>query len=165
MRAIIIRELSDRLRSAQFLMLFGTGTLLFGFAGYTASERYEASSLRYSRETTRAALHPSTVSTSLCARPSALALVASGEDRAGPPGYRLQPGGQLTLSAGAEQADRLPEVAEPDFAFLVKVVFSLYVILLAYDTVAGEKEKGTLRLVLAHPVGRLRLIAGKYAAV
>lgn len=39
-----------------------------------------------------------------------------------------------------------------DLSFIVKVVLSLAVLLFAYDTVCGEKEDGTLRLMATYPV-------------
>ncbi len=59
----------------------------------------------------------------------------------------------------------MPEVPELDWAFIIKMVFSLYVILLGFEAVSGEKERGTLRLVLSNPVGRVNLLAAKYLAI
>jgi ABC-type transport system involved in multi-copper enzyme maturation permease subunit len=50
-----------------------------------------------------------------------------------------------------------------DFAFLVRIIMSLLVIFLAYNTVAGEKSAGTLRLTLSHAVPRYALLLGKSA--
>ena len=49
-----------------------------------------------------------------------------------------------------------------DFLFLVQVVFSLLAILLAFDMIAGEKERGTLKAVLANRVPRDSIILGKF---
>ena len=48
-----------------------------------------------------------------------------------------------------------------DMAFLVKVVFSLMAILFTYNSISGEKEDGTLGLILSHRVPRDTLILGK----
>ena len=48
-----------------------------------------------------------------------------------------------------------------DFAFMVKVILSLCVLLLTYDAVCGEKEGGTLRLFASLPVPRSILAFGK----
>jgi ABC-type transport system involved in multi-copper enzyme maturation permease subunit len=60
---------------------------------------------------------------------------------------------------------KMPEIPDLDWAFIIKIVFSLYVILLGFEAVSGEKERGTLRLMLSNPVGRLRLLTGKYLAI
>ena len=49
-----------------------------------------------------------------------------------------------------------------DFLFLVQAVFSLLAFLLAFDMIAGEKERGTLRAVLANQVPRDAILLGKY---
>jgi ABC-type transport system involved in multi-copper enzyme maturation permease subunit len=49
-----------------------------------------------------------------------------------------------------------------DFAFVVRVVLSLMVIFLAYNSIAEEKTQGTLRLVLANSLSRGQLLLGKF---
>ncbi len=49
-----------------------------------------------------------------------------------------------------------------DIAFIFKVVLSLLALIFAYDTLAGEREQGTLRLVLTHPVRRGHILFAKY---
>ena len=39
-----------------------------------------------------------------------------------------------------------------DIVFIFEVVLSLVALIFAYDALAGERERGTLRLVLTHPV-------------
>lgn len=41
-------------------------------------------------------------------------------------------------------------------------VLSLVAILLSYDAVAGEKERGTLKLLLVNPLSRTHVLLGKY---
>jgi len=48
-----------------------------------------------------------------------------------------------------------------DFVFVVKVILSLMVLFLMYDTVAGENERGTLPLVLSGSLGRAAFLTGK----
>ena len=55
----------------------------------------------------------------------------------------------------------LPDTPELDWAFLVKIIFSLYAILMGYGAVAGEKEEGTLRLSLSNSLGRTELLTAK----
>ncbi len=52
-------------------------------------------------------------------------------------------------------------VAAPDLLYVVKVMLSLVALLFAYDSVSGERERGTLRLVLSWPVSRGQVVAGK----
>ena len=51
----------------------------------------------------------------------------------------------------------------PWILFLIfEVILSLLALIFAYDTLAGEYERGTLRLVLTHPVGRGHILLAKY---
>lgn len=48
-----------------------------------------------------------------------------------------------------------------DLEFLFQVVLSLFAILLCYDSISGEKERGTLRLTFANNVPRATYLLGK----
>ena len=52
--------------------------------------------------------------------------------------------------------------ASLDIVFIFKVILSLLALIFAYDTLAGEYERGTLRLVLTHPVRRGHILLAKY---
>ena len=49
-----------------------------------------------------------------------------------------------------------------DIVFIFKVVLSLMALIFAYDALVGERERGTLRLVLTHPVSRGNILIAKY---
>lgn len=59
----------------------------------------------------------------------------------------------------------LPLSAGFDYAFLAAVVLSLIAMFLAYDTIAGEREQGTLQLALANTIPRYRVLLGEYWGV
>ena len=52
--------------------------------------------------------------------------------------------------------------ASMDIVFIFEVILSLLALVFAYDTLAGEYERGTLRLVLTHPVRRGHILLAKY---
>ena len=49
-----------------------------------------------------------------------------------------------------------------DLEFIFQVVLSLFSILLGYDAISGEKQRGTLRLCLANSVSRATFLLGKF---
>ena len=49
-----------------------------------------------------------------------------------------------------------------DVIFVFKIVLSALAILFAYNTISGEREEGTLKLVLSNPIPRDALVLGKY---
>ena len=70
---------------------------------------------------------------------------------------RIQPG-----NIEAQDFSTLSTFGSFDLLFLVQVVFSLLAVLLAFDMIAGEKERGTLKALLANSIGRDKIIVGKF---
>lgn len=50
----------------------------------------------------------------------------------------------------------------PDFVYIVNIVLSFLAVLFIFDTVCGEKESGTLRLMLSNAVPRHSVLLGKW---
>jgi ABC-type transport system involved in multi-copper enzyme maturation permease subunit len=50
-----------------------------------------------------------------------------------------------------------------DLTFIIQVVLSLFAILLTYDAISGERERGTLQLAFANPVPRVNYLVAKFA--
>ena len=49
-----------------------------------------------------------------------------------------------------------------DLDFIFTVVLALFAILLGYDAISGEKERGTLKLCLSNNIARTKLLLGKF---
>jgi len=57
----------------------------------------------------------------------------------------------------------LPILFPPlDFLFIVTIIMSLLAILFSYDAIAGERQSGTLRLVIANSISRTKILFGKF---
>ncbi len=50
-----------------------------------------------------------------------------------------------------------------DLSLIVQIILGLLALLFAHDAVCGERERGTLRLMLANPVARDQVLLGKAA--
>ena len=55
-----------------------------------------------------------------------------------------------------------PDVTKVDWAFVIGYVLSLLAILFTFDSVSGEREQGTLRLMLANSIPRHTVLLGKF---
>ena len=56
----------------------------------------------------------------------------------------------------------LPILFPPlDFLFIVTIIMSLLAILFSYDAITGERQSGTLRLVIANSIPRTKILFGK----
>ncbi len=55
-----------------------------------------------------------------------------------------------------------PDVSQVDWAFIIGYVLSLIALLFTFDAFSGERERGTLRLMLANSVPRHTVLIGKF---
>ena len=93
---------------------------------------------------------------------SSLGFIAGGHDR-GMPNHAMVHRQGISLE---QKGDRNPLLLrrDIDWAFILGFLGTLLALLLTHDSIAGEKEGGTLRQTLANPVPRHLLLLGKYAA-
>ncbi|MCE2403146.1 ABC transporter permease [Candidatus Poribacteria bacterium] len=76
---------------------------------------------------------------------------------------------ELTFPIGGEPAQKrgsdnpfLAMFLTIDVVFVFKIVLSALAILFAFNTISGEKEDGTLKLVLSNAIPRDMIVLGKY---
>ena len=55
-----------------------------------------------------------------------------------------------------------PDVSQVDWAFIIGYVLSLIALLFTFDAVSAERERGTLRLMLANSIPRHTVLISKY---
>ena len=55
-----------------------------------------------------------------------------------------------------------PNVTKVDWVFIICYVLSLIALLFTFDGISGERERGTLRLILANPISRHTVLIGKF---
>ena len=55
-----------------------------------------------------------------------------------------------------------PDVTKIDWVFVIGYVLSLLALLFTFDSVSGERERGTLRLMLANSIPRHTVLFGKF---
>ena len=71
-------------------------------------------------------------------------------------------GTALSSRAFATRIGRWRDDGIADLVFIIGVFLSLMVFLLSYDSISGEREEGTLRLVFSYNVPRDTFLLGKY---
>jgi hypothetical protein len=99
-------------------------------------------------------------------QPAPLSAVAGGVSSALGRSARVRPDAQPEM-APPPIADTpvLAVLGQLDFNVVARVFLSLFVLLLTYGAVAGEKEAGTLKAVLGNPVPRTQVLLGKAAGL
>jgi len=66
-------------------------------------------------------------------------------------------------SSGFFDYNPLPILFPPlDFLFIVTIIMSLLAMLFSYDAIAGERQSGTLRLMISNSISRTKLLFGKF---
>ena len=96
--------------------------------------------------------------------PSKLSFVCVGSDRkmgnATRVGYQRVP---VEATGGGGGNPLMIVFPSLDMILIIQVVLSLLVLLFAYDTISGERERGTLAQVLSNSVPRHQFLMGKFA--
>ena len=65
-------------------------------------------------------------------------------------------------TSGGSRADLLGFYSSFDFTHVVQIFITLLALLFSFDAISGEKERGTLALLLSNPKKRTGLYIGKY---
>jgi ABC-type transport system involved in multi-copper enzyme maturation permease subunit len=102
-------------------------------------------------------------------KPGPFLFISDGYEEKIPRGLAFKPEG---YTPDIRETPRLRKAWAPDistfystdFTFVVQFLLSFFALLLTFDTLTSEKEKGTLRLVFSNPVKRVHLILAKYMA-
>lgn len=93
-------------------------------------------------------------------------LLMDGISRSQTPGFRvrvgLEPAHRLELTDGQQSwSPQVSRFGSLDLGFVMTVLAPLWVILLTFDAVSGERERGTLRMLFSYPVARRSYLNAK----
>lgn len=94
-------------------------------------------------------------------QPSPLSIFAQGFESTLPTYFEFQVDGSKQGETPFNDESILSVHGKFDFLFIIQMVLSLVVLLFASDTIAGEKELGTLRGMLSNSVARHSVLVGK----
>ncbi|MEM1055409.1 MAG: DUF3526 domain-containing protein [Bacteroidota bacterium] len=97
--------------------------------------------------------------------PTPLSALAVGQADLYPASHQITAGNRVATGTSDALTSPLRLAAGSfDLAFVLLYLLPLLALALGYDLTASERERGTLRLVLAQPVPRRTLVAGKLLA-
>ncbi len=169
LRTIIDKEIRDLLRSTKFVYTFAVCAVLILLSFYIGASNYQTSVTHH--EAARAEnlrqlegltdwLNVEQHRIFLPPQPLA-ALVTRISNDIGRT-TEVEARGELTAHDSRFNEEPIFAVFRfLDLRFIFQIVLSLLAILLGYDAISGEKERGTLRLALANAVPRWKYILGK----
>ncbi len=168
LKIIIEKELKEILGSAKFVFTFAVCSLLILLTFYVGARNYQinksqyeasvAENLRSMKEVTdwRMVRHK------IFLPPQPLASLVGGVSNDIGRNISMAGMGELIATESKYNEDPIYAVFRfLDLDFLFQIILSLFAILLTYNAVNGEKERGTLALTFANPVPRDKYILGK----
>ena len=94
--------------------------------------------------------------------PSALEFIAEGNSATLPNVSLLNAFNRYGYEFQHRSDDRIPVLPSLDWNFIVGILLTLLAVLVSYNAICGERSDGTLRLVLAQPLSRLKFFFGKF---
>lgn len=168
------QELLNHLMSARFFAAVVITTLLVVANTYVLITAYEERVADYNRkesvnrEQINAIPTYSSFSSTVERPPTPLSLFSAGLDTRYGSHIKILLGFVPTLSDPQDPLGLdnpyLNLFTQIDLVFIFQVVLSLLALLFAYDAVVGDREAGTLRLVMSHPVRQGTILSAKYIA-
>ena len=167
---IIKKEIRDHMVSLRFIILFALCVVLIPLSFYINYQSYGISASNYNnlvnsyqrefdiaKEADQGYPEPTGFRP-----PSSMSVFALGFSDIIPVSFTTTETGLIWGDSPIVSQTMLPLFGNLDSLFIVKIVLSLLAFLMTFDVVAGEKEKGTLKIALSNPVPRHQVILGKF---
>ena len=171
-RYIIGKEILENLLSLRFILAMLLSITLFTAGSVVFVHQHRQEMQDYWRHTNenlaelsgqaeqlnRLPFHQQT----LWKKPQALALCAGGGERYLPPFFTADVFHVDLRDLETQGNFLLPTFRDVDWAFIIATLFSFMAISFTYDAFSGEKQAGTLRLILSQSAARHAVFLGKF---
>jgi ABC-type transport system involved in multi-copper enzyme maturation permease subunit len=176
-KELLKRQLFEDIVSARFfinLVLIVSSIAIFAlvFIGHyqTLGARYSKNTIENDRklaESSKEIVGLLSTPLEFVMKPRIFRFIADGYENKIPQGFSFIPKGYTFVigetknppKAGSSNSSAFYAA---DLTFAVQFLLSFFAILLTYNALSSEKEKGTLRLVLSNPVKRAGVVLAKY---
>jgi ABC-type transport system involved in multi-copper enzyme maturation permease subunit len=173
-RQILRKELLMNLLSLRFLLSLLLAVSLFTASSFVFVNRYEKNTQDYWKKTnenltglkgqSKRLYRLAFYKQEIYKRPKPLTCFVEGYEKSLPDCIRCD-AFMVDLPEIKSQSNFiLPSFSDIDWVFIVSVILSFVALVFTYDSICGEKETGTLKLMLAGTVPRFKVILGKYFA-
>lgn len=169
---IIRKEILQNLLSLRFILLLLLIISLFASSGFVFVAKYGTQSDDYWKKTNENLSGLSNQADQLYKlafygqeiwrKPKALTFCVGGYEKSLPNCF----GTDVFLSAWRVKGRHnflLHHFGDLDWVFIISLPLSFMALFFTYDSICGEKDAGTLRLILSRPIPRYKVLVGKYA--
>lgn len=169
LKVLISKEIRDLIGSAKFTITFGACAFLIIMAFYVGSVRHNLNLSQYnaSQSENMRAMEGLTDWIDLDGNrillpPQPLAALVSGVSNDIGRTAHVYGRGDIPIEDSRYNEDPIFAIFRfIDLEFVFAVILSLFAILLGYDAISGEKERGTLKLSFANSIPRTTYLLGK----
>ena len=171
-RHCVRKEILENLVSLRFVLSLLLIILLFTISAFVFASQYRQELHDYRNGTNKnvSAFRECTGSLSDLAfheqtiwrKPQTLAFCADGFEESLPNVFKMNVFEITRPEVKSRTSFLLPHFVDIDWVFIVSVILSFAALLLTYDGFCGEREAGTLRLILAGSIPRHKILLGKY---
>jgi len=173
LKQIVQKEIQIHIKELRFLISFVLILILMISSGLLFVRSYRQKVVDYRRVVNennrvlkRAAQSLRDVATSdqiVVKSPNKLELCAEGGESLLPNAFVLNAFDMLSMPQNEARANfMMPRFRFLDWVFVFSIILSFIAFLMTYDVVSGEKQQGTLGLLLSNPISRATVLLGKY---
>jgi ABC-type transport system involved in multi-copper enzyme maturation permease subunit len=169
---IALKEILGNILTLRFVLSLLLVLLLFLTSGFLFVSKYRQATEDYWTETNRNLTNLREESKNLAKlalyeqtiwkKPKTLQLCAEGFEKSLPNQFKTNVFEVDYPEVQSRSSFILPRFSDVDWAFIVSIILSFVALLLTYDCICGEKEAGTLSLMLAGSLPRYKVILAKY---
>ena len=153
---ILKKEILDNIYNFRYGIILALSVLLIGTSTFTMYRDYCARVENYT------ILLPEEGEATAIIPPTPLSVFVKGLDDNLTRSYQIDFIG-ISLGSSQQAVNQLFKLfTTPDLLYIIKIVLSLCALLMAYDIVTREKERGTLKLILSNSVKRPVLLLAKW---
>jgi len=169
---IIRKEILENFLSLRFILSLLLIISLFAASGFVFVDEYSQQLQDYWKKTNKNLSGLSEQSSQLCElafykqrifrKPKTLTLCAEGFEKSLPNCFEFDAFKADLPQIKGQTNFTVPHFSDIDWVFVISLVLSFVALVFAYDSICGEKELGTLRLMLAGSIPRHKILLGKY---
>ena len=169
---IIKKELLTNITSLRFVLAMSISIAVFVVGGFVFTGRYNLEMKEYAEETNKSleGLNQASKNLSQLAnhvqaiqrKPKLTGLFCAGFEKTLPNTFRSDVFSVAIPEVIGDTNFLLSQFVALDWMFVISMILSFFAILLTFDSLSGEKERGTLPLALSNSIPRDTVLLGKY---
>ena len=174
-RLILKKEMLENLTSLRFVMTFVLIVSLFAMGAFVFASKHTQRLHDYwtnmnknhaaFNETADKLYKIALYNQHVCSKPNVLTLCAEGFEKCIPNTFSFNALSKTYPTHRGRMNDLLSGFFDLDWSFVVSLFLSFAVLVFTYDSFSGERQSGTLRLILAGSIARHSVLLGKYMGV